>query len=104
MAQVSAQATVRDARRLGRAFANGLGLRDCGETTDSGLHGDAAASTPMRAAERRRGDGEARRHRRGRAQGEVLRQMTDRRPPGWLRLTAAEPTSEQAVRDARLPI
>jgi hypothetical protein len=27
--------------------------------------------------------------------------MTDRRPPGWLRPTAAEPTSERAVLDAR---
>jgi hypothetical protein len=27
--------------------------------------------------------------------------MTDRRPPGWLRPTAAEPTSERAVLDVR---
>jgi hypothetical protein len=50
-------------------------------------------------AERRWGDGKAAMFTAAAALREVFAQMTDRR--GWLRLTGAEPTSEQAAADAR---
>jgi hypothetical protein len=104
LARSSSQAKVRD-RRAGRPGGRqrpGVGPTS-GRGEATGLHVARRRHRLARRPWSRKDDGAMTKrhvHRRGRARAKCS-QVNDRRPPGWPRLTAVDPTSEQAAADAR---